>query len=201
MVKNRFSAIIFDLGNVFVRVDPTHAIQALERSSDLKYNDIHSYFTSSKTMQLYEKGILTNQQFYRKVVTDLDISVSIDRFKELWQSVLFPVKPMIYFLSEVRYQYPCYLLSNTNDWHIEYCERKFLFLKWFKQLFYSYRLGLSKPDPAIYKKILRLSNLQADQTLFIDDNQDNIQTAMHLGMQTIHFTGHARFLRVWESLH
>lgn len=42
-----------------------------------------------------------------------------------------------------------------------------------------------KPDPKIYRILLERYNLTAENTLFIDDNSANIETAKQLGFQTI----------------
>ena len=45
-----------------------------------------------------------------------------------------------------------------------------------------------KPDPKLYQVLLDRYNLKANETLFIDDNIHNIETAREMGFHTIHFT-------------
>ena len=47
------------------------------------------------------------------------------------------------------------------------------------------RMGLMKPDPAIYLRVLEEQGLVAEETLFLDDNPDNINAASKLGIDTI----------------
>jgi putative hydrolase of the HAD superfamily len=47
-------------------------------------------------------------------------------------------------------------------------------------------MGVMKPHPTIYERVLEEANLVAEQTLFLDDNADNIKAAGELGIQTIH---------------
>ena len=47
---------------------------------------------------------------------------------------------------------------------------------------------LIKPDPAIYNVLLNRYNIKAEESLFIDDNGDNIEAARKLGFHTIHLT-------------
>jgi len=53
---------------------------------------------------------------------------------------------------------------------------------WFDQTFYSCDLGVAKPDPAYFKTILRAIDRPADHVLFIDDNADNIEGALSVGL-------------------
>jgi len=47
---------------------------------------------------------------------------------------------------------------------------------------------LVKPDPAIYRLALERFGLAPHETVFIDDNRDNIAGAAALGIAAIHFT-------------
>ncbi|MCB1483058.1 MAG: HAD family phosphatase [Rhodobiaceae bacterium] len=48
--------------------------------------------------------------------------------------------------------------------------------------------GLLKPDPEIYRRLLKRTGLQATDCIFIDDRKDNVDAASELGFRTIHFT-------------
>lgn len=45
-----------------------------------------------------------------------------------------------------------------------------------------------KPEPKIYELLLEKYHLQPEETVFIDDLEDNLEAARKLGIQTIHFT-------------
>ena len=47
---------------------------------------------------------------------------------------------------------------------------------------------LLKPDEAIYKCLLERYALQAEESLFVDDNADNVVGARNVGMKAIQFT-------------
>ena len=47
---------------------------------------------------------------------------------------------------------------------------------------------LLKPDAAIYKCLLERYALQAEESLFVDDNADNVAGARNVGMKAIQFT-------------
>ena len=44
-----------------------------------------------------------------------------------------------------------------------------------------------KPEKEIYHVLLKRYQLEASQSLFIDDSIANIETARHIGFHTIHF--------------
>ena len=47
---------------------------------------------------------------------------------------------------------------------------------------------LLKPDAAIYKCLLERYGLQAEESLFVDDNADNVAGARNVGMEAVQFT-------------
>lgn len=82
--------------------------------------------------------------------------------------------------------YPIAIISNTSEAHIEYLEASYDFFPVFPHRFYSYRLGVMKPDPAIYQHALDTTGADKYQSLFIDDREENILAASRQGWQTIH---------------
>jgi glucose-1-phosphatase len=49
-------------------------------------------------------------------------------------------------------------------------------------VYYSYEMGMRKPDPAIFKLILNKYDLSPKRTLFIDDKKVNTDAAASLGI-------------------
>lgn len=59
---------------------------------------------------------------------------------------------------------------------------------------------IAKPDPAIYRLLLERYGLRAEECVFLDDRQVNIDTALSLGMQGILFTGYEDARQKLEEL-
>ena len=64
----------------------------------------------------------------------------------------------------------------------------------FQDVLVSGEVGLIKPDPAIYHLALKRFGLAAEQALFVDDRQDNVDAAAALGIGG-HLFGDAATLR------
>ena len=52
---------------------------------------------------------------------------------------------------------------------------------------FSCYVNLIKPDPAIYRCLLEMYGLKAEECLFIDDREDNVVAARKLGIQAERF--------------
>jgi putative hydrolase of the HAD superfamily len=53
----------------------------------------------------------------------------------------------------------------------------------FDQTFYSYELGVAKPDPAYFAAILDRLDVPAGEVLFVDDNGANVEAARSVGLR------------------
>ena len=80
------------------------------------------------------------------------------------------------------------ILSNMGDNVHANMEREFDWLPQFDALVWSYQLLMAKPDPAIYRYVLKQLGTLSDETLFIDDKAVNIDAANALGMTGLLFT-------------
>ncbi|MGQ4331424.1 MULTISPECIES: HAD family hydrolase [Streptomyces] len=59
---------------------------------------------------------------------------------------------------------------------------------------YSARLGLCKPDPAVYERALAATGVaEPARVLFVDDREDNCRAAAQLGLRTLHYTGQSAY--------
>lgn len=80
-----------------------------------------------------------------------------------------------------------YCLSNISDKICRDCAKEFEFLKFTDGRVLSYEEKLIKPDPAIYCLLLERYDLKADECIFIDNLENNVNAARKLGMYGIVF--------------
>ena len=59
---------------------------------------------------------------------------------------------------------------------------------YFDVAYYSHIFGFRKPDAASFDKLLQTENILANQTLFIDDGEANIEGAKSIGLNTLLIT-------------
>ena len=80
------------------------------------------------------------------------------------------------------------ILSNMGDTVLQAMERECDWLARFDVLVWSYQLQMAKPDAAIYRYALEKLGTRPEETLFIDDRQENVEAAAALGMKAMIFT-------------
>lgn len=182
MIKN----IILDFGDIFIDLDKSATSKALEKFGfeTLTPELVHLFNT-------YEKGLITSTEFLKEVSNQFPTASERD-FISAWNCILldFPNYRLEFleeFAAENRHR--LFLLSNTNDIHIEYVKQKMgmsqfnRFKEPFEVFYLSYEMGMRKPDVEIFDYVLSENRLIASETLFVDDTKENTDAAASLGIQ------------------
>ncbi|WP_300567667.1 HAD family phosphatase [Flavobacterium sp.] len=176
--------IIFDFGDVFINTDKNASLSALKKLGLVSWND-----ELEQLNQQFEKGKITEVQFMigmKKLIPN----ASIDDIREAWNSVLldFPLH-RLEFLERLGMKYRLFLLSNTDEIHIAKFEHKVgitfarEFYQCFEKVYFSFEIGMRKPEPEVFNYIIKKHDLSMKRTLFIDDKKENTDIAQSLGMQ------------------
>jgi glucose-1-phosphatase len=199
--------IIFDLGNVVIDIDPNLTYEALADLSPQKTApEIEEIIKDKKLWHSYEKGLISDLEFRKLLRTELDLEATDEEIDEAFNALLLDIDPnrinLIEYLSE---KYRIFVLSNTSEIHmvefeniLKRCTERDTIWTLFEKPYFSFDMGLMKPDPSIYKTILVESNLKPEETLFLDDILENIESAKSLNINTIHVT---KPLTILDYLH
>ena len=109
-----------------------------------------------------------------------------------WNSMLLHWRlESLSFLKTLAKKYKLYLLSNTNDIHLAAVNNllkqetgKESIDDLFTKAYYSHKINLRKPNADIFEFIAKDAGIDPQETLFIDDLENNIETAASLGFKT-----------------
>lgn len=85
-----------------------------------------------------------------------------------------------------------FFLSNMPKPYAAHLESVHPLHQWFDDGLFSGRIGLVKPDPAVFQHAARRFGIEARETVFIDDFALNVKAARALGWQGIHFLSGAQ---------
>lgn len=175
-------AIIFDFGDIFINLDKAATVSGLQKLGMTEWN------TELNNLNLsFETGSISPEDFIDGFQNQLP-NASKEEILKAWNAILadFP-KYRLEFLQELSKKYRLFLLSNTDSIHINTFEKNNSFFKdfydCFEKVYFSFDMGLRKPDPKIYQTVLETHNLVAENTLFVDDKTENTDSAAALGIK------------------
>lgn len=189
---NKYKNIIFDLGGVVLNIDYLLAVKAFK---DLGLNDFDTFFSQAQQNQLfdlYEKGQMSTSDFRNELRRYCNNSVDGAKIDKAWNSMLLDLpQERLELLMHFKQTHHTFLLSNTNEIHMDsfnaYLQKNFNILDLsghFEKLYLSYKIGMRKPDAEIFELVLSENKLNPQETLFIDDSIQHIESAKTLGIQT-----------------
>ena len=184
--------IIFDLGNVLLNLDFNASIKAFQKlglgkdilDGQLAYSDFVFYEL--------EIGKVTPEVFRKKVREILNNENATDlQIDDAWSAMILDIPAeRVKILKELRKNYNVYLFSNTNQIHIERLLPAFKaqhgidFQPLFEKAYYSHEIHESKPNLSSFEKVIELSGVNPNETLFVDDLEKNIIGAQKTGLKT-----------------
>ncbi|CAN1575011.1 COG1011 Predicted hydrolase (HAD superfamily) [Spirosomataceae bacterium] len=206
--KTTTKAILFDFGNVIINIDVEKAILAFSELTFKSPARVNQLFADAEVFKKYETGYYSDDEFRDVIRQILSYPLNDQEIDQAWNSLLLDVpKKRLDFLESIKMKYPIYLLSNTNNIHIEQCKQYFRtkfgipnFETIFSETFLSYKMGLWKPDYKIYDAAISKIGCKPEEILFLDDNQDNIDAATDLGIQCIKINPPDCFTEILEHI-
>jgi putative hydrolase of the HAD superfamily len=194
-------AIIFDIGRVIIPVDLGRSFAALGKHDGLSAEQVWKALQTDARWDDWQEGRMTSPDWHQHLCQKFHLSLGFREFCESWNRVLDPATLLPDELFE-RLAANCQLalLSNTDPIHVAHIETSYDFVRHFPVRIYSCRVGASKPGPIIYHHALRELAALPDETLYIDDLQENIDAAVGLGMIGFHFTSPSELLSEFSRL-
>ncbi|MBC7440198.1 MAG: HAD family phosphatase [Flavobacterium sp.] len=177
------NTIIFDFGDIFINLNKEESLEAFKK---LGLNGPNEKLLSLNNE--FERGKISETTFLNGF-TEFIPNASVDEIKEAWNTIIgeFPLY-RLEFLQLLKNKYRLFLLTNTDMIHIENFEEKVgisffsAFYQCFEKVYYSYEMGMRKPDEAIFKYIIKKHDLNPGKTLFVDDKKENTDAATSSGL-------------------
>ena len=205
MIKN----IIFDLSEVIIsgyrgieevvlesQYGTVGNQKLLENEADL------DSMRENETFLNLLRGKLTEEEYLNYVLRNKNWNVSIEQLKTAIRSNLNkPVPGTMEIVKELKAKgnYQLILLSDhTREW-MEYIEENNKDLKIFDKKIFSYDIGAVKSDEQTFKTVLEKAAIVADETLFIDDYEKNVENAEAVGIHGIVFKNADQLRKILSS--
>jgi putative hydrolase of the HAD superfamily len=184
-------AVIFDYGMVLTGPPDPEAHAALLRITGLPLARLESLYWADR--HAYDEGKLTGLAFWQKLVREAGLTLSAEKVEELnqWDARMWTTenRAMLDWQLELMQRgLLTAILSNMGDNVLASVEREFAWINRFDALVWSFQLHMAKPDPAIYRHVLKQLGVQPEEALFLDDKLVNIEAAWALGIQAIQFS-------------
>ncbi|MBR2863649.1 MAG: HAD family phosphatase [Bacteroidaceae bacterium] len=204
--KKQAPALLFDFGGVLVDLDKERCIHAF----DAMGFDIRPFlgtYRQAGVFSLLERGEISVAEFcneLRRLAKNPELTD--ESIVEAWRKYLLDVPTeRLELLLKAHHHYELYILSNTNFIHWDMAREGYFRYKglevedFFDGVFLSCELGVEKPAPEIFQKVVEGIGRPAGEILFFDDSEVNCEAARQCGLQARLAPAGSRWLSYFDE--
>ncbi len=185
--------IIFDLGGVVFDWDPESLLLRFF-PVESERNKVRELFMKHPDWVELDRGSLSPDTAVSRAAERTGLSQA--PLKELLdatpESLTVKEETVDLILKLKERGHALFILSNMHHESMDYLDETQDIFELFDGKVASCRVGLVKPEEAIYKHILNEYGLNPEETLFIDDMKENVEAASRTGIRPLHFQSAAQ---------
>ncbi len=187
---NKIDTIIFDLGGVLIDWNPEYVFLDVFKGDRQKMQWFFDNICTHDWNQNQDAGYPMKKATEERVAMFPEHEEHIRMFYDRWEEMLGEAIKDTVAILEKLVKSPDYKVVALTNWSHEtfpIALERFDFLHWFEGIIVSGEEKTRKPFDDIYHLTLDRFNIKAEQSIFIDDNLQNIEAANSLGINGIQF--------------
>lgn len=182
------TTLFWDMGGVILtngwdRASRREAIERFHLDWE-EFEDRHELL-----LDAFETGQASLDEYLQRTVFYRERPFTREEFKSFMFAQSRPLKESLDFLKRLAQtrRFLIAALNNESREINEYRIQKFNLHDYFAVFLSSCYLGVRKPDGAMYRLALSITQRAPDECVFIDDRGLNLECARELGIGTVHF--------------
>jgi 2-haloacid dehalogenase len=184
------NAIIFDLGGVLIDWNPEYVYLDVFKGDRVKMQWFFNEICTMDWNENQDAGYPIKKATEERVSLFPEHEELIRMYYGRWVEMLGgSIQQSVDILRSLvdNENYKVVALTNWSHETFPIALKRFDFLHWFEGIVVSGEEKTRKPFPEIYQTTLDRFNLDANQSIFIDDNLRNVEASQALGINGIHF--------------
>ncbi len=184
----KYTTIFFDIGGVLFNLELEDTVNYLADKSGIDRDTVEKSFPLDEYFD-FERGRMNEYQFFEHWRNGIGVKqLSDNDFVTAWDILIGRELGTVGILEKLLPHYQIWLLSNTNAHHMRKLTPRFPVFDKVHGKIYSYQLDCRKPEPRIFELALEQAGARAEEAIFIDDMEVNVEQSRKMGITTIHFT-------------
>jgi putative hydrolase of the HAD superfamily len=197
MMNQKITTLIFDCFGVVCDPVPNGWFQDNRLNKGYRDDNLKNVFEQFDLGKIGEADILDYFLGYEGVTLTKD-----EMRKQIDDYLRIDTELATIILGFKKRGYKTALLTNANSAFFERKVYKAIpnFKNLFNEIIISSDIGITKPDPRIYKHALEKLQSEPHESLFVDDSPINVEAAESLGINGFHYVGFDSFVKFLRSL-
>jgi len=187
-MSKKITSVIFDMGGVLLQTINPKPRESLAARFGVTRSELEAFVFMSETSLQSELGDLSNKLHWETVLRHFNQPVEdyLKTYDEFFSGDGID-QELLTFAVSLKPDYRLGLLSNAWVNVRKLLNQHFDFLDLFDVSIFSCEVGTRKPEPTIYKLMLKKLGESAENAIFIDDMQINVEGAKNEGLHAIHY--------------
>lgn len=197
--KNTF---LFDIGHVLLNFDFETSLTKLVPTG-FKNPQVYVHRVLERKDAL-EKGEIDPIVFAQWALKILNSEATVEQFYQSWQQIFTPNEAMWNCIRGLAQKnHTLILISNINAIHCPWIFEHYPEFAFFEHHILSFEVGMLKPNPAIYRYAIDTYRLNPENTVYVDDQYQNIAMGKSMGFQCWQYDSkqHLAFENWLKELH
>ena len=184
MIKN----IIFDMSEVIIS-GYIGVEKIIERNTNISEKEFLK--RKEETLDIFFDTMrckYSENEYLEELLKDTNWNLTKDELKSfIRQNLNIPVNGTMEIIRKLKNNYNLILLSDYIAEWLDYIYENNTDIDIFEHKYFSYAHGKIKIDEGFFQYVLEDLNICPNDTIFIDDRKDNVDTAKKIGIQGIIF--------------
>ena len=183
--------VVFDFGGVLLDWNPRYFYKSIFNDDQKMEYFLQNIATSTWNAQM-DKGRSFEECMKELAEQYPEYKDPIMLYRKGWETMLKgPIESGIRVLDAVMnaQKFKVYGLTNWSAETFPGTFNKYKFLQKFEGIVVSGEEQMIKPEKGIYLTLIERYNLVPEETFFMDDNIQNVETALSRGINAVQFTG------------
>jgi putative hydrolase of the HAD superfamily len=200
----KWKSVILDYGMVLCRAPEPDAIAQMCEVFSVDGPTFWQIYDRDRL--LYDRGGMTSKEYWHKFAGHA--AAKIDEGQLQWlrkfDIEMFSVMDdaLLQWAQDLRSAgYKTAILSNLNQEFTAHMRAKCDWIKRFDLQVFSSEVGLTKPNPEIYRHTLRALETDPSEAIFVDDRAANVDAAAEIGITTVKYESRDQLRKEMEKLH
>lgn len=134
------------------------------------------------------RGKIKEEEYWNQLLKGMNWDITVQDLKNaIRKNLNQPVEGTMDIIKEMKNRYHLILLSDHIEEWVDYIKEINQDINVFDKKIFSYEIGSLKSDEKTFKTILQQTGIIANETIFIDDNEENVKRAEEVGIKGIVF--------------
>ena len=172
--------LILDLGGVLIG-DFDAAVLKLYPKTNFK----EAKESLEKLAKLVDRGQKTFGDYVKQFNKLTGAKYSVGEYQRIKNRMVFYNHEFIKFCQRNRKYFKTSILSDNNKSNISYYNKFIRLNKWTYRQVYSYFYKTAKPDPKLFRIMLKKLKARPEECVYVDDRPVNVRAAKKLGISAI----------------